>query len=216
MWLALDASGYTGSAALIVDGTVLAACAVTTRDTVAERLMPAVVDLVEREGRGWTAIERVVVGGGPGSFTSLRIAASLAKGIALGRGIPLASCRSLALMTAVLAPGPGRYVAVLDALRGEVYAGTFEVLDDGRVLPLGGDERWPAAEVSAMAGSRDATLLGWPGDLEGLPGLAGGVARLAGSDLVHDVSLASWEPHYGRLAEAQVQWERAQGRALTA
>jgi tRNA threonylcarbamoyladenosine biosynthesis protein TsaB len=28
------------------------------------------------------------------------------------------------------------------------------------------------------------------------------------------VDLASWEPDYGRLAEAQVRWERAHGRPL--
>jgi hypothetical protein len=29
------------------------------------------------------------------------------------------------------------------------------------------------------------------------------------------VNLASWEPDYGRLAEAQVRWEAAHGRPLT-
>ena len=28
------------------------------------------------------------------------------------------------------------------------------------------------------------------------------------------VSLESWEPNYGRLAEAQVKWELANGRVL--
>jgi tRNA threonylcarbamoyladenosine biosynthesis protein TsaB len=28
------------------------------------------------------------------------------------------------------------------------------------------------------------------------------------------VDLASWEPDYGRLAEAQVRWEAAHGRPL--
>jgi tRNA threonylcarbamoyladenosine biosynthesis protein TsaB len=28
------------------------------------------------------------------------------------------------------------------------------------------------------------------------------------------VDLASWEPEYGRLAEAQVRWEAAHGRPL--
>jgi hypothetical protein len=29
------------------------------------------------------------------------------------------------------------------------------------------------------------------------------------------VSLAAWEPDYGRLAEAQVKWEQAHGRPLS-
>lgn len=213
MWLALDASTYTGSAAVGRGGQVHAARAVTTRDTVAEHLMPAVVSLVEEAG-GWAAVDLIVVGGGPGSFTSLRIAASLAKGIAMGRRIPMASCRSLALAVAVLAPGPGRYVAVLDALRGEVFAGEFEVGVDGDLRAVGGDERWPAGEAAERATVRGASLIGWPGDLANFVPLAAGVARVIGGDLVQEVSLERWEPSYGRLAEAQVQWERAHGQAL--
>jgi tRNA threonylcarbamoyladenosine biosynthesis protein TsaB len=31
---------------------------------------------------------------------------------------------------------------------------------------------------------------------------------------VHPVALDTWEPAYGRLAEAQVKWEAAHGRPL--
>ena len=37
---------------------------------------------------------------------------------------------------------------------------------------------------------------------------------LSEGELLHPVELASWEPDYGRLAEAQVKWEAAHGRAL--
>jgi tRNA threonylcarbamoyladenosine biosynthesis protein TsaB len=43
--------------------------------------------------------------------------------------------------------------------------------------------------------------------LLGLIGVPGGAARVA--------SLDAWEPGYGRLAEAQVRWEAAHGRALS-
>jgi tRNA threonylcarbamoyladenosine biosynthesis protein TsaB len=33
---------------------------------------------------------------------------------------------------------------------------------------------------------------------------------------VREVALATWEPAYGRLAEAQVKWEAAHGRPLAA
>ncbi|NUO63372.1 MAG: hypothetical protein HOQ34_07360, partial [Gemmatimonadaceae bacterium] len=35
-------------------------------------------------------------------------------------------------------------------------------------------------------------------------------------ELIAETTLSSWEPSYGRLAEAQVRWEAAHGRALTA
>ncbi|OYV67912.1 MAG: hypothetical protein B7Z72_09030, partial [Gemmatimonadetes bacterium 21-71-4] len=41
---------------------------------------------------------------------------------------------------------------------------------------------------------------------------ARGVARLEGA--LEAADLAGWEPHYGRLAEAQVKWEAQHGRPL--
>jgi tRNA threonylcarbamoyladenosine biosynthesis protein TsaB len=41
------------------------------------------------------------------------------------------------------------------------------------------------------------------------------VARLLAPTIAREpVDLASWEPDYGRLAEAQVRWEAAHGRSL--
>ena len=43
---------------------------------------------------------------------------------------------------------------------------------------------------------------------------AANVVRLGQWLALPPVSLAAWEPDYGRLAEAQVKWERAHGRPL--
>src|SRR5436190_2165791 len=70
-------------------------------------------------------LQRIVCGGGPGSFAGLRIAVSIAKGLAVGRGIPLFAVASLALIVAGnVSDGPRgvrRYLAPLDAMRGESY-----------------------------------------------------------------------------------------------
>ena len=100
--------------------------------------MPAVAELLAEQDIVPGEIDRVVCGAGPGSFTSLRIAGAIAKGIALAAVCPLVPISSLALLVASREPvEAGRYLAVLDALRGEHYVGLFEVTDAGETRALG-------------------------------------------------------------------------------
>src|SRR5205814_266277 len=92
--LALDASTYQGSVAVLEEDRVLVQRTTEMRGRDAERLMPAVDIALKDAGLGIDRIERIVCGGGPGSFTSLRIAASIAKGLAVGRDVPLFSVSS--------------------------------------------------------------------------------------------------------------------------
>jgi tRNA threonylcarbamoyladenosine biosynthesis protein TsaB len=88
----------------------------------ATRLMPLVVELMERAGVEWGAVERLAVGVGPGTFTGLRIGIATARGLAQATRIPLvgvSTLRSLALNS------PGPVLAVLDARRREVFAAAW-------------------------------------------------------------------------------------------
>ena len=96
--LALDASTHRGSVAVLDDARVLVQSTAAMRGQDREQLMPAVATALREAGAGFHVVERVVCGAGPGSFTSLRIAASIAKGIAVGRAIPLFAISSLALI----------------------------------------------------------------------------------------------------------------------
>ena len=98
--LALDASTYRSSVAVLDDARVLIQSTATMKGQDREKLMPAVAEALRSVGASLQSIGRVVCGAGPGSFTSLRIAASIAKGIAVGRSIPLYAVSSLALIVA--------------------------------------------------------------------------------------------------------------------
>lgn len=214
--LALDASTYTGTVAVDRDGRLLAHGRVPMRGEHEERLMPAVADALAGAGVERGGVARIVCGGGPGSFTSLRIAASIAKGLATAWACPLYAVPSLALIVvgAEPAPAPGRYLAALDALRGESYVAGYAVDAEGGVAEVMPLRLVPHGEVAAVARSLDARLAG-PGQPLDLAPDARGVARLA--DLIAAtgaVDLGSWEPDYGRKAEAQVRWEAAHGRPL--
>lgn len=215
--LVVEASTYAGSAALL-DGTrVIADRSVAMRGREHEALMPAVAALLDDAAVSPSSIERVICGAGPGSFTSLRIAGAIAKGIALAAACPLVPVSSLALLVASREPFvPGRYLAAIDALRGEHYVALYEVSGEGIVRPLSVESRVPSNDVLGRAAALDAVVIG--PSREGAAHVdprAAGAARLAGLiDSTSAVDLASWEPSYGRLAEAQVKWEAAHGRPL--
>ncbi|MGQ0647507.1 MAG: tRNA (adenosine(37)-N6)-threonylcarbamoyltransferase complex dimerization subunit type 1 TsaB [Gemmatimonadaceae bacterium] len=217
MLLAIDASTSVGTVALFNGSTLLAERAVHMRGAAEERLMPAIVDAVESNG-SWQIIDRIVVGRGPGSFTSLRVAGSIAKGLATSLGVELWTVSSLALIVAqapLAVLGPGRYLASLDAMRGEYFTLGLDVARDGRLTLVGGGARVPAATLAAHAGERGAALVGPTGPVSIVQAPhARGVARLLASALGAPVDLERWEPDYGRLAEAQVKWEAEHGRRL--
>jgi tRNA threonylcarbamoyladenosine biosynthesis protein TsaB len=212
--LALDAATYTGTVAVVAGDQVLAERELAMRGEREERLMPAVADALSLAGVTVRDVERVVCGAGPGSFTSLRIAASIAKGVATGRAVPLYAVSSLLLIVAGGAPAPGRYLAVLDAMRGESFVAGYEVLTGGEIVDVGDAVRVARDEIGALARRLGARGIGPAEELVAIP-RASGVARLATRlDCTGPVALASWEPNYGRAAEAQVKWERAHGRPL--
>lgn len=215
--LALEASTYAGSAALLRNDALVAERSVAMRGREHEALMPAVAELLAEQDVLPAEIGRVVCGAGPGSFTSLRIAGAIAKGIALAAVCPLVPISSLALVVASRDPfESGRYLAILDALRGEHYVGLFEVSDAREIRALGPELRVPSAEIALRAEQAHAGVVGpgAPAERVTVP-RAASVARLTtmlGETEAAD--LATWEPAYGRLAEAQVKWEAAHGRAL--
>ena len=215
--LVLEASTYAGSAAVLDGARLIADRSVAMRGREHEALMPAVADVLTAAGIGPGAIDRVVCGAGPGSFTSLRIAAAIAKGIALAAVSPLVPVSSLALVVASREPfASGRYLAAIDALRGEHYVALFEVDEESQVRALGPEARVPSTDVLDLAAAHDAVAVG-PGR-EGAAHVdprAAAAARLSALvDETPAADLAGWEPAYGRLAEAQVKWEAAHGRSL--
>lgn len=213
--LALDAATYDGSVAVVRDGAVLAEATVTMRGETEERLMPAVLDAIDRASVPMGDVARLVCGAGPGSFTSLRIAAAIAKGIAFGNDLPLFAVSSLALVVAGADHlAAGDYLAVLDAMRGERYVAPFRRRSDGRVVPAGEPSRIAAADVAATAGRFGAIAVGPLEARPAHPHARGIIGLLDAVVAAGAVPIDGWEPAYGRLAEAQVKWEAAHGRPL--
>jgi tRNA threonylcarbamoyladenosine biosynthesis protein TsaB len=215
--LVIDASTYDGDVAVVDDDRLLAERRTVMRDAVHERLMPAVAEALEAAGVEPSDLARIVCGAGPGSFTSLRIAASIAKGIAMATDTPLFAVSSLSLLVGGAELRPGRYIAALDALRAEFYVALYEVDDAGAIAELERARLIAAEQLETLAASLGAVIV--------TPSDVGGAVRAsprarAATRLGHliegggPVDLSAWEPAYGRLAEAQVRWEAAHGVPL--
>ncbi len=216
IWLALDASTYTGSVACFRDALLLGDATVAMRGRETEALMPAVADVMREAGVAPGSLDRVACGAGPGSFTSLRIAGAIAKGLCVSTGCSLASFSSMALIAAgAWRDRAERVLVAVDALRGEHYAQLYALDEAGMVTVAGELQLLSSVELPQWAEEHGATLVG--PDQEGglqMP-MASNAARITNMIRLHTAAeLAEWEPVYGRLAEAQVRWEAEQGRPL--
>ena len=223
--LALDGSTYSGSVALIRGTNVIAERTIggedgsVSRAGRGEKLMPAVAACLDEARVERTEIAQIVCGSGPGSFTSLRVAGSVAKGLAAGLGIPLYAVSSLLLtVTGAKPPAPhGQYLSMLDAMRGEFYSAHIVVNGDEPPHQTDAARIISAEELHELANMAGHLVVIGPGQQVDSHPHARGVALVLQSLLrLGPVDLAAWEPDYGRLAEAQVKWEAAHGRPLTA
>jgi tRNA threonylcarbamoyladenosine biosynthesis protein TsaB len=89
----------------------------------AQQLLPLARRALAGAGLGFADVERIGVGVGPGTFTGLRIGVATARALAQAGGAELAAVSTLqALAEAAQAQ---QVLAVLDARRGEAFAGAF-------------------------------------------------------------------------------------------
>ncbi len=117
--LAIDTSAAHCAAALLCGDRVAVRVEEMAKGQ-AERLVPMVTELLEAEGFSMADVGLVAVGVGPGNFTGIRIAVALARGLALGLGVP-----AIGVTGFDAARTEGAEWVVLPAPRGQVYAQRF-------------------------------------------------------------------------------------------
>jgi tRNA threonylcarbamoyladenosine biosynthesis protein TsaB len=219
--LVIEGATYTGSAALLLGGQVvaehdLAETRITGKQGRPEGVLPAVEDCLRRAGIQMSDVTRIVCGAGPGSFTSLRIAASVAKGLAIGSGAPLYAVPSLALTVAAAERlPPGNYISTVDAMRNEAYALEVEMLADGGIRYGESARIISFSELDRLASAAGAQVIGPGRMIDARPQARGALALLESILERGPVDLPSWEPDYGRAPEAQVRWEAKHGSLET-
>lgn len=89
-----------------------------------ENLVPAIQSLLADANLTFADLGAVVVGVGPGPFTSLRIGMATASAVAQARGIPVHGVTTHDAIAARISAG--RVLVVTDARRREIYWATYE------------------------------------------------------------------------------------------
>jgi tRNA threonylcarbamoyladenosine biosynthesis protein TsaB len=139
--LAIDTSGKQGSIALARAGEPTAEgdfemieIAPLVGGTFSAQLIPQVSEMLARNGFMKTAIGAFAVVSGPGSFTGLRIGLAAVKALAEVLEKPIAAV-SLLEVCALASGAQGKIMAALDASRGDVYVGEYEIPADPAQAP---------------------------------------------------------------------------------
>ena len=97
--------------------------------TFSAQLVPQIAGLLEKHGFRKTDIDAFIVVSGPGSFTGLRVGLAAIKALSEILQKPVVAV-SLLEAVAVASNAEGRVLSALDAGRGEIYAGEYEVNGD--------------------------------------------------------------------------------------
>ena len=188
-------------------------------------LIPRIRALLAEAGLTLGALDAIVFGRGPGSFTGLRTACAVAQGLGFGAGVPLLPVDTLHAVAEEARHrfGVSRVVAVLDARMDQVYAA--RVAFDGDAATVGDTEVLaPEAVVVPEGWVLAGNAFAAHGDRlcaavrhEALPSAAA-LLRLAPGLLAAGRSVApadAW-PLYVRDKVAQTIEERLAAKAATA
>ena len=196
-------------------------------------LLPTILGLLDEAGLRLADLDAIAFGRGPGAFTALRTACSVAQGLAFGAGKPVLPIDSLLVVAEAARRGAAafRTWAAIDARMNQIYAAEYRFVD-GRwttlVAPMLFDvvalaERWREAPPEAVAGD---ALSAFAGRLD-----SGAARRVpearADADALLALALAAWRdgqgvdaaealPLYVRDKVAQTTRERQAARAAAA
>ena len=164
--LAIDTSSLACSVAVAVGDTVVGRHEEQAREHT-RLLLPMIRESLQDAGLETTQLDAIVLGNGPGSFIGMRIAASVAQGLAHGAGINIVPVSSLAAVAAeVLATSEASDVVVTqDAHMNEVYLGAYRRDAAGLPAAIFAERLQPQTAIEeldeAHADQRVAAGFGW-------------------------------------------------------
>ncbi len=161
--LAVETSSRVGSAALARGPRLLEESQFSGPMQHSSELFPTINALLRAHGYVPTDIEQVHIALGPGSFTGLRIAVTLAKAMHLASAVRIVTVDSLDVVAANLAEAgrerdkaqddqpaiPGRIAALFDAKRGQFYASVYQLVAAEQATSRNDDAQGPGYRIPA-------------------------------------------------------------------
>lgn len=149
-------------AVALLDGErVLVEAALHVPRSHGRRLAPLVAEALAHAGRDATALDRVAVSAGPGSYTGLRIGMGVAKGLALAADAVLVAVPTLDALADGATGENVPLVVALPSRRGEVYAAVYAhagPVREAAALSLSDADAWLPPGPLALGGPASAAL----------------------------------------------------------
>jgi len=202
--LAFETATEACSVAVYVDGEIRERHEVSPRQHTALAL-PWADALMAEAGIGKWQLDAIAVGIGPGAFTGVRLAVTLAQGIALALDKPVIAISTLATLAMRANASQGeRVLAAIDARMGEIYLGEFVGDAEGLVHAVGEEAVVAPGDVGPL--SSPAVGVG-----TGFAAAAGVLTRMLGDSLARFDADAL--PHAADLARLAAR-DFGQGRAI--
>ncbi|MFJ7738564.1 tRNA (adenosine(37)-N6)-threonylcarbamoyltransferase complex dimerization subunit type 1 TsaB [Lysinibacillus sp. NPDC097287] len=228
IWLGIETANAPLSVAIVKDGKVVAEVIQNIKLTHSAGAMPAIEAILATAGLKPVDIDAIAISEGPGSYTGVRIGATLAKTLAWTLKKPLVGVSSLKTLAANVSLYNGLICPLFDARRSNIYTAVYRgttletVMEDyhdhidgllQRLQELAEPVLFVGADVDVFWGKIVAEL----GDLAyrapysfDLP-RASEVIRLASEGELPSIETTHhFVPQYKRIAEAEANWLQEQ------
>jgi tRNA threonylcarbamoyladenosine biosynthesis protein TsaB len=145
--LAIETSSRIGSVAIALDGKMLGETVFSAPLSHSAEIFPAIRALLKQFNFQVSQIQHIYISGGPGSFTGLRIATTIAKIMQLAHAVKIVTVDTLDVVAANVinlipdnsltasnqkqpAISDERIAAILDAKRGQFFIAAYELIMD--------------------------------------------------------------------------------------
>lgn len=131
--LALDTSSPCGSLAVLEDDHLIALVSSASDEAYSSRIFRQLDFLLSEAALSLDRFDVFAVNAGPGSFTGLRVGLTAAKGWGEAFSRPIVPVSGLEAVAAQVSGEAGAIIPVLDARRGQIYAGAYMTGADGHL-----------------------------------------------------------------------------------
>ena len=125
MLMGIDSSIPQASIALLKDGQVLDQAEVGTNATASNQVLFLIDKVLSSSGVTLQDLDGFCLTTGPGSFTGLRVGASILTGLLLATSKPFVKIDTLEALALQAMPTSNKICAILDARKKEVYTASF-------------------------------------------------------------------------------------------
>jgi tRNA threonylcarbamoyladenosine biosynthesis protein TsaB len=165
--LALDTSGDKCSVFLLCTNRTYHRFSTGRQRT--EQLLPHIQQLLDEAGISLSELDALSFTRGPGSFTGIRLAASIIQGLVWGANLPVIPIPTLQAIaeSAYIEHGAQQVAVAINAYGGSIYWGVYQVIE-GHMSPMCPDVLCSPKDARLPTGAGEPLVISGAGDAWGI------------------------------------------------